>query len=107
MTDWHQKLLDLKFQQEKKTDGSSSYVLMTNHRRNTYWTKITVKRVGTPTPDAWQVTCARSEIQVGLWKIHDTIQDISVVVHTSAEKMIEDIIYQKSLKPSFWSKISN
>ena len=107
MSDWSQQLLELNFQKEKKDDGSSSYTLTPGHRRNSYWTKITVKQIGSPTPDAWQVTCARSEIRIGLWKIHNTTQDISVVVHTSAQKMIEDINYQKSLKPSFLSKISN
>ena len=107
MGDWSQQLLKLNFQKEKKEDGSTSYTLITGHRREYYWTKITVKQVGSPTPDAWQVTCARSEIRIGLWKIHNTTQDISVVVHTSAQKMIEDINYQTSLKPSFLSKISN
>ena len=107
MADWRQQLLDLQFQKEKKDDGSTTYTLIPGHRRDSYWTKITVKQVGSPSPDAWQVTCARSEIQVGIWKIHDATQDISVVVHTSPQKMIEDITYQKSLKPSFLSKISN
>ena len=107
MGDWSQQLLELDFQKETKEDGSTSYTLITGHRRDYYWTKITVKQVGSPTPDAWQVTCARSEIRIGLWKIHNTTQDISVVVHTSAQKMIEDINYQTSLKPSFLSKISN
>ena len=107
MADWRQQLLDLQFQKEKKDDGSITYTLIPGHRRDSYWTKITVKQVGSPSPDAWQVTCARSEIQVGIWKIHDATQDISVVVHTSPQKMIEDITYQKSLKPSFLSKISN
>ena len=107
MGDWSQQLLKLNFQKEKKEDGSTTYTLITGHRRDYYWTKITVKQVGSPTPDAWQVTCARSEIRIGLWKIHNTTQDISVVVHTSAQKMIEDINYQTSLKPSFLSKISN
>jgi len=53
------------------------------------------------------VTCARSEIRIGLWRIHNTTQDISVVVHTSAQKMLEDIHCQAKLKPSFWLKISN
>jgi len=107
MDDWSQQLLKLNFQKEKKEDGSTSYTLILGHRRDSYWTKITVKQVGSPTPDAWQVTCARSEIRVGLWKIHNTTQDISVVVHTSAQKMIEDINYQTSLKPSFLTRISN
>ncbi|KZR93677.1 hypothetical protein MITS9509_00271 [Synechococcus sp. MIT S9509] len=107
MADWCEQLLKLNFQKEKKDDGSISYTLIPGHRRDSYWTKITVKQVGSPTPDAWQVTCARSEIRIGLWKIHNTTEDISVVVHTSAQKMIEDINYQKRLKPSFLSKISN
>ena len=107
MGDWTQQLLELNFQKEKKEDGSVYYTLTPGHRRESYWTKITVKQVGAPTPDAWQVTCARSEIQIGLWKIHNATQDISVVVHTSAQKMLEDIIHQRSLKPSFLSKISN
>ena len=107
MGDWSQQLLTLNFQKEKKEDGSISYTLIPGHRRDSYWTKITVKQVGSPTPDAWQVTCARSEIRIGLWKVHNTTQDISVVVHTSPQKMIEDINYQRSLKPSFLSKISN
>ena len=107
MADWRQQLLDLQFQKEKKDDGSTTYTLIPGHRRESYWTKITVKQVGSPSPDSWQVTCARSEIQVGIWKIHNATQDISVVVHTSAQKMIEDITYQKHLKPSFLSKISN
>ena len=101
MGDWSQQLLELDFQKETKEDGSTSYTLITGHRRDYYWTKITVKQVGSPTPDAWQVTCARSEIRIGLWKIHNTTQDISVVVHTSAQKMIEDINYQTSLSQAF------
>ena len=107
MAEWDQQLLELNFKKEKKDDGSIAYTLMPGDRRDSYWTKITVKQIGAPTPDAWQVTCARSEIRIGLWKIHDTTQDISVVVHTSAQKMIEDIHCQAKLKPSFWLKISN
>ena len=76
----------------------SKRVLLDKNNRETGWYAHT---------DAWQVTCARSEIQIGLWKIHNATQDISVVVHTSAQKMLEDIIHQRSLKPSFLAKISN
>ena len=73
MADWRQQLLELKFQKEKKDDGSITYTLIPGHRRNSYWTKITVKQVGSPSPDAWQVTCARTEIQVAVSYTHLTL----------------------------------
>ena len=107
MADWNQQRLSLDFTKEKDNDGSIVYTLNSGHRRQVYWTRITVKQVGRPSPDAWQVTYSRSEIQIGLWKIHNATKDIKVTVHTSPAKLIEDIANQKKRKPSFLARISN
>ena len=106
MANWKQDLFDLNFKEEKQIDGLSTYTLHLGDQRQSYWTKITVKQVGRPQKDSWQVICARSEIQVGLWKVHEATKDISVDVFTSADKMLSAIDQQMKLKPSFLSRIT-
>ncbi|WP_413441077.1 hypothetical protein [Synechococcus sp. MIT S1220] len=106
MANWEQDLFALNFKKEKQIDGSLIYALNIGDQRQSYWTKITVKQVGRPQKDAWQVICARSEIQVGIWKVHEVTKDISVDVYTSVEKMLSAIKCQIKLKPSFLLRIT-
>ena len=104
MIDWDKQLKKLNFDVKTRKDGSSLYTLSIKNEKKSYWTKITVKQVGKPDPDAWQVTYARSELQVGIWKIFETTKDIKVVVHNSEVKMIDEIKNETSLKPDFFSR---
>ena len=107
MTQWSEQLNELGFEKYKKADGSVSFKYFSNDRRHKFWTQITVKQVGKPSPDSWQVTYTRSEIQIGFWKAHDITKSIEVRVHNSSSKLIEEINEQMSVKPSLLTKISN
>ena len=107
MTQWSDQLQELGFVKYKKADGSVSFKYFSDDRRHVFWTQITVKQVGKPSPDAWQVTYSRSEIQIGFWNAHDITKSIDVRVHNSASKLIEDINQQMKIKPSLMTKISN
>ena len=107
MSNWSEQLQSIGFQKTKKADGSVSHCYEAAHRRSSFWTQITVKQVGRPNPDSWQVTYARSEIQIGLWKIHKVVKTMEVVVHTNYSSMLDDIQEKMLRKPSFLDKISN
>ena len=107
MSSWHDQLLKIGFQQIKSADGAVRYCYEAANRRTCFWTQITVKEVGRPVPDSWQVTYARSEIQVGLWKIHSVVNAVDVVVHNNAQKMAEDISDRIKIKPRFLQRISS
>ena len=107
MTEWSDQLEELGFNKYKKEDGSVTFKYFSDDRRHVFWTQITVKQVGKPSPDAWQVTYTRSEIQIGFWKAHDITKSIEVRVHNSASKLIEEINQQMSIKPNLLTKISN
>ena len=66
-----------------------------------------MKQVGRPNPDSWQVTYARSEIQIGIWKIHKVVKNIEVIVHKNSNSMLDDIREKMRRKPNFLDKISN
>ena len=107
MSNWSDQLLKIGFQKIKASDGAVRYCYEAADGRTSFWTDITVKQVGRPQPDSWQVTYARSELQVGLWKIHSVVQDIDVIVYKSSEKMIEAIEKQITIKPTFLQRITN
>ena len=107
VSEWSIQLEELGFEEHKKTDGSVSYKFCAKNRRQVFWTQITVKQVGKPIPDSWQVTYSRSEVQIGLWKAHDITKNIEVRVHTSQSKMLEEINLQMKIQPSLLGKISN
>ena len=95
------------FEKTKQADGTVSHCYQAAHRRSSFWTQITVKQVGRPNPDSWQVTYARSEIQIGLWKIHKVVKSMEVIVHTNYSSMLDDIQSKIRRKPNFLDKISN
>ena len=107
MSSWHDQLLEIGFQKIKSTDGAVRYCYEATNRRTSFWTQITVKQVGRPSPDSWQITYARSEIQVGLWKIHSVVNAVDVVVHNNSQKMMEDIGEKIKIKPDFLQRISS
>ena len=107
MSNWSEQLQSIGFEKKKKADGSVSHCYEAAHRRSSFWTQITVKQVGRPNPDSWQVTYARSEIQIGLWKIHKVVKTMEVVVHTNYSSMLDDIQAKIRRKPDFLDKISN
>ena len=107
MSSWHDQLLEIGFQKIKSTDGAVRYCYEATNRRTSFWTQITVKQVGRPSPDSWQITYARSEIQVGLWKIHSVVNAVDVVVHNNSQKMMEDISEKIKVKPDFLQRISS
>ena len=107
MSDWSEQLQMIGFEKTKKADGSVSHCYEATHRRSSFWTQITVKQVGRPNPDSWQVTYARSEIQIGLWKIHKVVKSMEVIVHTNCSLMLDDIQAKMRRKPDFLDKISN
>ena len=107
MSNWSEQLQSIGFEKTKKADGSVSHCYEAAHRRSSFWSQITVKQVGRPNPDSWQVTCARSEIQIGLWKIHKVVKSMEVIVHTNYSSMLDDIQTKMLRKPGFLDKISN
>ena len=107
MSNWSEQLQSIGFEKAKKADGSVSHCYEAAHRRSSFWTQITVKQVGRPNPDSWQVTYARSEIQIGLWKIHKVVKSMEVIVHTNYSSMLDDIQAKIRRKPDFLDKISN
>ena len=107
MSSWNDQLLKIGFQKVKSADGAVRYSYEAENRRASFWTQITVKQVGRPSPDSWQITYARSEIQVGLWKIHSVVNAVDVVVHNNSQKMVEDIREKIKIKPSFLQRISS
>ena len=107
MSNWSEQLQSVGFEKTKKADGSVSHCYEAAHRRSSFWTQITVKQVGRPNPDSWQVTYARSEIQIGLWKIHKVVKTMEVIVHTNYSSMLDDIQAKMLRKPGFLDKISN
>ena len=107
MSDWSDQLLKIGFQKIETSDGAVRYCYEAADRRESFWTEITVKQVGRPQPDSWQVTYARSELQVGFWKLHSVVKDIDVIVYKSSEKMVEAIKQQISIKPTFLQRITN
>ena len=107
MSNWSEQLQSIGFEKTTKADGSVSHCYEAAHRRSAFWTQITVKQVGRPNPDSWQVTYARSEIQIGLWKIHKVVKTMEVVVHTNYSSMLDDIQAKIRRKPDFLDKISN
>ena len=107
MSNWSEQLQSIGFEKTKKADGSVSHCYEAAHRRSSFWTQITVKQVGRPNPDSWQVTYARSEIQIGLWKIHKVVKTMEVVVHTNYSSMLDCIQAKIRRKPDFLDKISN
>ena len=107
MTQWSEQLEELGFEKYKKADGSVSFKYFSNDRRHVFWTQITVKQVGKPSPDAWQVTYTRSEIQIGFWKAHDITKSIEVRVHNSSAKLIEEINQQMIIRLNSLAETSN
>ena len=107
MSNWSEQLQSIGFEKTKKADGSVSHCYEAAHRRSSFWTQITVKQVGRPNPDSWQVTYARSEIQIGLLKIHKVVKSMEVVVHTNYSSMLGEIQEKMRRKPDFLDKISN
>ena len=107
MSNWSEQLQNIGFEKTKQADGSVSHCYQAAHRRSSFWTQITVKQVGRPNPDSWQVTYARSEIQIGLWKIHKVVKSMEVIVHTNWSSMLEEIQAKIRRKPDFLEKISN
>lgn len=107
MSDWSDQLLKIGFQKIETSDGAVRYCYEAADRRSSFWTEVTVKQVGRPQPDSWQVTYARSELQVGFWKLHSVVKDIDVIVYKSSEKMVESIKQQISIKPTFLQRITN
>ena len=105
--DWSAQLQEIGFQKVKKVDGAITYNYQAADRCSSFWTQITVKQVGRPNPDSWQVTFARSENQVGLLKIYNVVKKIDVVVYTSCSTMLAKINKEMALTPGFLRKISN
>ena len=104
---WSALLHEIGFQKVKKNDGAITHHYQASDRRSSFWTQITVRQVGRPNPDSWQVTFARIENQVGLLKIHNIVKNIDVVVYTSCSTMLAKIKKEMARKPGFLRKISN
>ena len=107
MPDWSEHLQNIGFEKKRQADGAVSHCYQAEHRRSSYWTQITVKEVGRPNPDSWQVTYSRAEILIGIWKIHNAVKKIDVIVYTSSKTMLKDIKQKMLRKPSFLQGISN
>lgn len=103
MQELDRQLKDLGFEKEKKEDGSIKYFLFPGACNEVFWTQITI----TPVGDAWQVTYARSENQVGLWKVYSVVTKIEVHVINKINSMIEEIMVQKSRTPGFLRRLCN
>ena len=91
MSNWSEQLQDIGFEKTKQADGAVSFHYQASHRRASFWTQITVKQVGRPSPDSWQVTYSRAELQIGIWKIHNAVKNMDVIVYTNDGAMINDI----------------
>ena len=107
MSNWSEQLQGIGFERIKQDDGSVSHCYKAGHRRSSFWTQITVKQVGRPNPDSWQVTYARAETQIGIWSIHQAVKNMDVIVHTNSKAMLEEIQIKMGRKPTFLHKISN
>ena len=107
MSNWSEQLQGIGFEKTKQADGAVSHCYEASHRRSSFWTLITVKQIGRPHPDAWQVTYARAETQIGIWSIHQAIKNMDVVVYNKSDSMLEEIQSRMQRKPGFWHKISN
>ena len=105
--DWSAQLQEIGFQKVKTVDGAITYNYQAADRCSSFWTQITVKQVGRPNPDSWQVTFARSESQVGILRIYKVVKKIDVVVYTSCSTMLAKIKKEMALTPGFLRKISN
>ena len=105
--DWSAQLQEIGFQKVKKLDGATTYHYQAADRRSSFWSQITVRQVGRPSPDSWQVTFARIESQVGFLKIHNVVKNIDVVLYMSCSKMLVKIKKELSRAPGFLRKISN
>ena len=103
MQDLDYQLKDLGFDKEKKEDGSFKYFLFPGDSNKVFWTQITV----TPVGDSWQVTYARSENQVGLWKMYSVVTKIEVHVINKVNNLIMEITEQKSRTPGFLRRLCN
>jgi len=103
MQDLDHQLKDLGFDKEKKEDGSIKYFLFPGDGNKVFWTQITV----TPVGDSWQVTYARSENQVGLWKMYSVVTKIEVHVINKINNMISEITVQKARTPGFLRRLCN
>ena len=101
MQDLDHQLKDLGFDKEKKEDGSVKYFLFPGDSNKVLWTQISV----TPVGDAWQVTYARSENQVGLWKVYSVVTKIEVRVISKIKVMIAEIMDEKSKTPDFLRRL--
>ena len=107
MSAWSEHLQDIGFEKTKQADGAVIHCYRAAHRRSSYWTQITVKEVGRPNPDSWQVTYSRAELLIGIWKIHNAVKKIDVIVYTSSKTMLQDIKQEMLRKPGFLQAISN
>ena len=107
LNDWSAQLQEIGFQKVKKVDGAITHRCQAADRRSSFWTQITVRQVGRPNPDSWQVTFARIENQVGFLKIHNLVKKIDVVVYTSCSTMLTKINKELARTPGFLQKISN
>lgn len=107
MSDWSEHLQDIGFEKTKQADGAVSHCYRAAHRRSFYWTQITVKEVGRPNPDSWQVTDSRAELLIGICKIHNAVKEIDEIVYTSSKAMLKDIKQKMMRKPSLLQGISN
>ena len=107
LNDWSVRLQEIGFQKVKKVDGAITHHYQAADRRSSFWTQITVRQVGRPNPDSWQVTFARIENQVGFLKIHNLVKKIDVVVYTSCSTMLTKINKELARTPGFLQKISN
>ncbi len=61
------------------------------------WTQI----LGVPIDYCWPVTDSRAETQVGPWNKRSIVKKIHVCIHSSANRMAEEIIKGKEQKPGF------
>ena len=107
MSSWSEQLQGIGFKKSKQADGAVSHCYQAAHRRSSFWTQITVKQVGRPNPDSWQVTYARAETQIGIWKIHNVIKNMDVIVYTNSATMLDDIKEKMQRQPGFLNRISN
>ena len=90
MSNWSEQLQDIGFEKTEQADGAVSFCYQARHRRASFWTQITVKQVGRPSPDSWQVPI-HAELQIGIWKIHNSVKNMDVIVHTNDKAMLNDI----------------
>ena len=102
MANWCNQLHELGFNKERKEDGSSRYLFESAIKSKSLWTQIMV----VPIDYCWQVTYSRSEIQVGIWNTYNIVKEINVCVHSSPNRMIEEIIQEKDKSPGFLRKFT-